>query len=274
MTQYGWNNPPDATRGQISRLISNLRRRFEGNMVGVYLHGSLAMGCFNPNLSDVDLLVVTREPIIVDAQKGLTEELFVLSKAPTPIELSLLSQRDLNPWQYPTPYQFHYGESHRERLTKEIANGAWRKWNEGEKRDEDLAAHITYLRARGICLWGKPIDEVFPDVPKEDYLNSILSDVKWSKGLLIENPVYPILNLCRVLAYLREGKLLSKDEGGRWGLERLPSPLLLVVRSAMSSYSGLYQDMYVPEDKVNSFYDKMTSEIQKTLPAGFQFPPG
>jgi streptomycin 3"-adenylyltransferase len=267
MTQYGWTNPPDATRGQISRLISALRKRFEGNMVGVYLHGSLAMGCFNPNLSDVDLLVVTREPVIVDAQKGLVEELLALSKAPTPLEISLLAQSDLQPWRYPTPYQFHYSESLREKLSKDVTSGAWRQWNQVEKLDKDLAAHVMVIRARGICLWGKPIESVFPDVPKPDYIDSIMSDLQWSKSLLIRNPIYPILNLCRVLAYLREGIIFSKDEGGRWALEHLPSPLLLVVRSAMSSYSGLYQDMYVPEDKVVTFYDRMLADIRAALPA-------
>ena len=263
MTQYGWTNPPDATRGQISRFISALRKRFEGNLNGVYLHGSLAMGCFNPNLSDVDLLAVTREPIIVDAQKGMAVELISLSKAPTPIEFSLLAQADLQPWRYPTPYQFHYSESLRDQFARDISSGAWRKWNVNEKLDSDLAAHITTLRSRGIVLWGKPIEAIFPEPPQKDYLASILADIAWSKNLIAKNPVYPILNQCRVLAYLREGKILSKDEGGRWALEHLPSPLLQVVRSAMSAYSGLYEEMYVPEDKVRTFFDQMNDAIHE-----------
>ena len=32
---------------------------FGKDLTGVYLHGSLAMGCFNPQKSDIDLMVVT-----------------------------------------------------------------------------------------------------------------------------------------------------------------------------------------------------------------------
>ena len=263
MAQYGWKNSPDTTRGQVSRLVSALRNRFGKDLVGVYLHGSLAMGCFNPRLSDVDLIAVTKIGLIVDTQKAIVEELFKLSKAPTPLEFSLLRLNDLQPWQNPTPYLLHYSEDQRERLTSDIEDGAWKKWNEGPRVDTDLAAHITVLHARGICLWGEPIEKVFPEVPKEDYLASILADLEWSKSLLASNPIYPILNACRVLAYLREGKILSKDEGGRWAIEHLPSPMLPVARSAMSVYSGLYVDMFVSGEKVQQFFNWVYTEIKK-----------
>ena len=37
------------------------------NLVGIYLHGSAAMGCFNPRSSDIDLIIVVRKrfPIIL-----------------------------------------------------------------------------------------------------------------------------------------------------------------------------------------------------------------
>ena len=33
-----------------------------------------------------------------------------------------------------------------------------------------------------------------------------------------------ILNLCRVLAYKKEGLILSKQEGGEWGIKNLSHP--------------------------------------------------
>jgi streptomycin 3"-adenylyltransferase len=263
MSQYGWKNSPDTTRGQVSRLVSALRNRFEKDLIGVYLHGSLAMGCFNPRLSDVDLLAVTKNGIILDTQKAIVEELFKLSNAPTPLEFSLLRSSDLQPWQNPTPYLLHYSEDHREQLTHELGDGAWRNWNEAPKVDRDLAAHVTVLRTRGICVFGEPIEKVFPEVPKKDYLASVMADLEWSKSLLGSNPVYPILNACRVLAYLREGQILSKDEGGRWAIEHLPSNLLPVARSAMSVYSGLYMDMFVSSEKVQEFFNQVYAEIKK-----------
>jgi streptomycin 3"-adenylyltransferase len=48
--------------------------------------------------------------------------------------------------------------------------------------------------------------------------------------------VYVILNLCRVLAWLKEGCVLSKEEGGRWGRKNLPEKLIPVVESALECY--------------------------------------
>lgn len=40
------------------------------NLVGIYLHGSLAMGCFNPSRSDVDLVVV-KESLLTLSMKQI-----------------------------------------------------------------------------------------------------------------------------------------------------------------------------------------------------------
>ena len=44
-------------RDLLERFTAMSRRIFGGNLLGVYLHGSLAMGCFNPKKSDLDLLL-------------------------------------------------------------------------------------------------------------------------------------------------------------------------------------------------------------------------
>jgi streptomycin 3"-adenylyltransferase len=265
MAQYGWKNCPDSIRGQVSRLVSVLRSRLERDLVGVYLHGSLAMGCFNPILSDVDLLAVTRRDLIVDTQKNIVEELLKLSNSPTPFEISILRPADLVPWRYPTPYQLHYSEAGRAQIVSDLADGLWRHWNDAPKQDSDLAAHITILRAYGVCLWGDPIDEAFPEVPPADYRDSILKDLAWVRERMDRYPVSAVLNYCRVLAYVREGKVFSKDEGARWAIDKLPNPFLQVVRSAMSVYSGMYPDMYVTPEQVKVFVDRMSAEIEKEL---------
>ena len=43
---------------------------------------------------------------------------------------------------------------------------------DGHKVDYDLAAHFTVIRRVGIVLCGKPICDVFSDVPVADYLDS------------------------------------------------------------------------------------------------------
>jgi streptomycin 3"-adenylyltransferase len=45
-----------------------------------------------------------------------------------------------------------------------------------------------------------------------------------------------VLNCCRTLAYLRDGLICSKDEGGEWALGALPSSFHNIVRTALRMY--------------------------------------
>ena len=45
-----WATAPYGTRGQRDGLLRDLRALLEPNLAGLYLHGSLAMGCFNPSV--------------------------------------------------------------------------------------------------------------------------------------------------------------------------------------------------------------------------------
>ena len=46
------------TEELLNRFISESKRIIGDDLAGIYLHGSLAMGCFNPDRSDIDLIVV------------------------------------------------------------------------------------------------------------------------------------------------------------------------------------------------------------------------
>jgi predicted nucleotidyltransferase len=232
--------PPEPVRVQIAAFVQGLHETLAADLRGVYLHGSLAMGCFNPARSDVDLLVVTERGMAVAAKRRIVELLLRHSASPCPIEISFLCRRDLDPWEYPTPYDLHFGEDWRERYQQDLATGAWQQWNDGSSaaRDADLAAHITITHHRGLCLAGLPIAAVFPPVPKEHYLASILADCAWALERLAENPVYAVLNLCRVHWYVHNGQISSKAEAGDWGAQVVPEEHRPVITQALAIYRG------------------------------------
>lgn len=237
MTQYGWSNAPGEVRGQVEALVTACREHLGEALVGVYLHGSLALGCFNPEYSDLDVLVVTRRGLTADNKRALAAHLLRLSGSPRPVEISVLSAAQLHPWRYPTPFDFHYSESWRDKMENELADEGWRLWTDNPT-DPDLAAHITITRAFGLVLVGPPPGEVFPRVPPADYRASILADVPFAQGLAAENPVYTVLSLCRVYAYLVDGLITSKESGGRWALDTLPQERRAVVAAALVLYRG------------------------------------
>ena len=238
MAQYGWTDCPESARSQVNGFVNELREVLEDNLVGVYLHGSLALGCFNPERSDIDVLVITKQPMTVETKRQLAEVLLSHSANPAPIEISFLTEAFLKPWQYPTPYDFHYGEDWREKVSAELSSGIWKKWNDEILTDEDLAAHITILARRGVALHGRPVGEVFPPVPEEHYIDSIAKDFEWGKDRIEQYPVNFILNAFRVCAFLEEGRMCSKEEAGAWALSSLGDDFRELVSRALEVYRG------------------------------------
>jgi streptomycin 3"-adenylyltransferase len=125
LNSIGWNNCPDETKGQVQHLLAELTKQLEGNLIGIYLHGSLALGCFNPSSSDIDLLVVTERKIPLPTKKALVQILLTISGVPHPIEISFLCQGNLTSWMYPTPFELHYSEAWRERFSQDLTSGNW-----------------------------------------------------------------------------------------------------------------------------------------------------
>lgn len=260
MPQYGWDNCPQPVRQQVMALVTGLRKALAGNLLGVYLHGSLAMGCYNPQRSDLDVLAVTHGALSAADRPRLARLLLQLSGVPSAIEISLLCRPDLHPWRHPAPYAFHFSEDWRDRTQSHLEHGTWPE-QESAPTDPDLAAHLTVTVARGVCLWGPPAAEVLPAVPAADYASSILGDFRWGRDLLEVNPVYFVLNACRVRAFVQEGLVLSKDEGGEWALSHLPAHHAAVISQALRVYRGEQASEAWPPGAVAAFAEAMARAL-------------
>lgn len=271
MSQFGWHDCPAGVKTQIERLTDGLKLELKNNLVGVYLHGSLAMGCFNPLRSDIDLLVVTRGKLSLETKRALARRLLEISNQPAPFEISFLATGDLHPWRHPTPYNFHYSEDWREKFVRAHKDGDWQNWNSEERFDGDLAGHVTVLNHRGRCLYGEAIADVFPPVPEADFVASILADVLSANfglgGAFEKFPVYVVLNACRTLAYLKTGRVLSKAEGGSWALENLPARFTQTVTDALDEYrAGRNDQSNLREKNLAEFSAYMKNEIERAKP--------
>ncbi len=219
----------------LDRITAGSREILGENLVGVYLHGSLAMGCFQPRKSDIDLLVVVEGPIPQEQKLDFMELVASLNQeAPEKgIEMSVVRREHCLHFVYPTPFDLHFSPAHLDRFRRD-PRGYLRDM---QGTDPDLAAHFTITRRYGIPLWGEPLEKVFGPVPKADYLDSIWQDVAGAADEVAENPVYVILNLCRVAAYLEEDAVLSKKQGGEWGMRALPAAWHPLIARALHSYA-------------------------------------
>lgn len=249
----------------LNDLVVKLQHQIEPPVIGVYLHGSLAIGGFNPARSDIDLLVVTETPIGMETKKKLAAFFLEQSSNPYPVEVSILNLSQLEEWKFPTPYDFHFSEYWRKRFEQDAAEGTTACLDTEGKSDIDLAAHFMILNHRGICLEGRPIHKVFPAVPKSDYLTAIVDDYEDCLEKIHREPIYSVLNLIRVYWYLKEGKISSKQEAGEWGIEHLPEEFAPIVTTVLKAYVGEESETVFDKAALTEVKDYIHDEVERLL---------
>ena len=226
----------------INGFVERSKEILRDNLVGVYLHGSSVMGCFNPQKSDIDLIIVVDQPLS-DSTKRKYMDMVAAANAMGPakgIEMSIVLREVCKPFVYPTPYELHFSAGHLD-WYRDDPDDYIRRMN---GTDRDLAAHFTIINKRGRCLYGAPIEDVFAEVPSSDYMDSIWFDVEGAAEEITEYPLYLTLNLARVLAYKEGGLVLSKKEGGEWALQHLPSEYRPLITNALREYTENAESVY------------------------------
>nr|WP_258232311.1 aminoglycoside adenylyltransferase domain-containing protein [Streptococcus sp. zg-70] len=220
---------------QISNLIKrDLLSLLGSNLVGIYVHGSLAYDCFSWEQSDIDFLVVVNEPVQqVQKEKLICSLLEIERRGPKKgVEMSVVCKKDLKPPHFPLPYHLHYSIQHRKAAEETISLYCTNM----QGVDRDLTAHIMVICQKGIVLYGEEITKVFQAPTQKDYLDSVWYDIEDSLTTVTKDPVSTILNLCRTLAYVREGRMLSKKEGGEWAQEQLSQGYYEMLESVLNAY--------------------------------------
>ncbi|NYV68465.1 DUF4111 domain-containing protein [Bacillus sp. Gen3] len=239
----------------LDKVCSLFERHLKSNLIGVYLHGSLAMGCFQPQKSDVDILVIVKEKLSKEKKKGLIQDILQLEDYN--LEMSVLVEKDIIDFKHPSPFELHYSQVHRDRYLQDP------DYLCGDTVDPDLAAHLVVTYERGICLSGKPVKSVFKKIDRSYYIQSIVFDIDNSVQEIIYNPVYYILNLCRVLYYLSEGVVSSKKEGGEWGEKMVPHEYKELISKALSQYiNPKFSGFGVNDILLKEFATYMLQEIK------------
>ena len=223
------------TDSVIQGFVEQSRIILQDNLVGIYLHGSSVMGCFNPKKSDIDLIVVVNHHLPDSVKKAFLDMTagFNASGPEKGIEMSIVLREVCSPFVYPTPFELHFSAGHL-KWYEEDPDDYIRRMN---GTDKDLAAHFTVINKRGRCLYGAPIRDVFAEVPGSDYMDSLWYDIEGAAEEITGNTMYLTLNLARVLAYKEEGLVLSKKEGGEWAIGRLPPEYHPLIAGALREYT-------------------------------------
>ena len=224
----------------ISKLMEIVSKKYNiilgKNLVGIYLHGSAAFGCFSWERSDIDFIVVINEPISPQTKLQLMQALKDLNGQlpPRGFEMNIMLEKYCKAFVCPSPCELHFKSCYTDEYAKEL----FLLSNDGQA-DGNFAADFTVIKSVGVVIYGAPIENVFGIVPHEAYLDSICNDVKDAKEDIAQFPgssEYAILNACRVYAYIKDGLVISKEQGGKWGLANLPEKYHSLISAMLNSY--------------------------------------
>jgi hypothetical protein len=190
-------------------------------LVGVYAHGSLLLGGYLPERSDIDVLVVVEDALTTDEQAALASRLQEES-LPCPgvgLELSIVTRAVAAAPSARPAFELHVTTAPQDR---KVVDG------HGHPGDLDLVLHFA------VCRRLDP--DVFAEVPRALVLAQVADELTWAAE---HNPSeYAVLNACRAWRYAVDGELVSKVDGGRWAEARLHGADRALVQAALACQRG------------------------------------
>jgi streptomycin 3"-adenylyltransferase len=240
---------PKNTPLEVKKLIQEIIRRtdliLKGNLIGAYLHGSLATRTFQMISSDIDLIFILKNKLSKQEIKNIVEYFREVSKNKRPIEASFLLKKEiLNP-PYPINVELHF---------------CYPDYIFENEPDEEVLAHLYEVKKIGICLKGEPIPKLFSNIPKGYCVRSIIEDLKSPGNRVMKKPLYAVLNQCRSLAFIKEDKLFSKIDGAQWAIGHLPREYRPLIKKALLCYKT-GKKLEGDKSKLTEFEKYMLKEI-------------
>jgi hypothetical protein len=223
--------PYPAINAVLHRLLAEVQAALGEHLVGLYLHGSLASGDFDPQRSDIDFVVITDEALpdaLIPALEALHSRL---------LGSGLSWAAKLEGTYFPQQVLRHYTPS--DALYPSVNEA--RFYLGGHGSDWVIQSHI--LREHGIVLAGpNPRDLIDPVAPDDlqRAMGSLLHE--WWAPMLndaarlgsSEYQAYAILTMCRALYTLETGAVASKPVAARWAQAALGARRGVLIERALA----------------------------------------
>lgn len=235
---------PDVNQ-TLGLLLHSIREILGDDLVGLYLHGSLAGGDFTPGRSDIDFVAVTRHRLDKDIIIRLAEMHAALAPCMEwkgEIEGSYVPVQSIHHWD-PDDCQFPALRS----------DGSFAV--DGHGPDWIIQCHS--LREKGIPLVGPDIKELIEPISADELRRaSSATLLEWWAPVLgadrsrldtAHYRSYAVLTMCRGLFTLANGRVGSKTEAARWSQAGPAASWSGMIERALAWRHGMEMD---PTDDV------------------------
>ena len=235
------NQPYPELRGVLNTFVDEIQAELGGNLIGIYLVGSMASGDFDLD-SDVDFLVVTNTELTEANMKSLQEiqiKIHDIDCYPAKhLEGSYISLSELNNWSVVGEKKLYYFD-----------NGS----TTYEFSTHDNQWHVRWiLRERGITLIGQKPEKILQPIPLEK-LSSEVKTVMLQVLKLFEDEIdrplsffnsrfgqsFTVLTYCRMLHTLHTGTVQSKKAGVKWARQFVDPRWIKIIDQAWKEREGV-----------------------------------
>jgi predicted nucleotidyltransferase len=201
----------------LNQVLSNMQTILGEQLIALYLGGSLALGDFDPQRSDIDFVAVTADelpPQTIDALAEMHRRLWQTeAKWAKKLDGSYVPRQIIRRWSSdhpPCPF---------------VEGDKFYVTNQGSAV---IQRHI--IRQYGVVVAG-PSPYTLIDPVDADELQTVLWDMleKWWRPLLndpdwlqqSQKQPFAVLTMCRALYTLAHGVVASKPVAARWGQQTL-----------------------------------------------------
>jgi hypothetical protein len=214
-------------------LLSGVQAILGNHFIGMYLHGSLASGDFDPQRSaDIDFVVVTADQLpdeMLPALEAMHARIAASGlKWATRLEGDYIPRPALRRYD-PTRARYpHFGMDGHFDVEQHDSNGV-------------IQRHA--IRKHGVVVAGPAPQTLIDPVQPNDLRRAALAILRewWSPQLhdsarlhSSEYQAYAILTMCRALYTLQYGVVVSKPVAARWAQQELGEPWAALIERALA----------------------------------------
>ncbi|MEK7543566.1 MAG: aminoglycoside adenylyltransferase domain-containing protein [Patescibacteria group bacterium] len=246
------------------------------NIIGFYSQGSLAIGDFDLT-SDVDFVVITKEDLKEDqvhaVQKVHTQTCSQDSRWVKHLEYSFFPLQLFRT--HSSPYTDGSADTSEERKLWYFDNGS--PVIEKSDHDNTLVTRWT-VRKKGKAVMGPDPKILLSPIHPDDLRREIRGTLIGWGSEVVKNPdpfknrfyqAYFVLNYCRVLQDLEEGRITSKLEGVNWAKQHVDPTWIPLIDYCWKERQD--PDISIGQPADSEIYDQVIDFVQYAIDKGMNF---
>lgn len=249
---------------QTTQCIELFISALGDDLLGIYLYGSSVMGGLQ-RYSDLDFFVVSGRATTPQTKETLSKALLHISgtyrsREKRSIDVLIVEKSEINPWQYPPKFDYHYGDW----MRKDFESGNFEPWKTTTM--PSIALLITQVLLSSKTLLGSAPEQILPPVPYADFIAATIKEMDTLKEDIETDERNVLLTFARIWLTVETDTIGSKQQAATWAIQRLPDAYKPLMQRAFNSTVGTEPDeWHEMKPLLELCVDFMIQEIDKVV---------